>query len=211
MSSILVIQSEAQPRAHTLGVIATDPRLSVVDAVDTLAKARVAIARRMPQLIVADLRLPDGPLVNLLMEMPHDRALAKLALTNTLADPLLMHTLRHGADAYLAAGRPAQTLLSLIHLALAGESPMTPDIAREVLAHFRTVNTHPAAAGTRGPMPLSENELRVLQWTAEGYLTQEIARGLVVSPHEVGLLIRSLYRRLHADMRGRHTSPPRSA
>lgn len=203
MSSILLIQSEAQPRARTLEIIASDPRLRVIDAVDTLAKARVAIARRMPELIVADLRLADGPLVNLLVETRPERALAKLALTNALSDPLLMHTLRHGADAYLAAGRPAQTLLNLIHLVLAGESQMTPDIAREVLAHFGGVDARPVVAGTRGPLPLNENELRVLQWVSEGYLTQEIARGLVTTPHEIGLLLRSLYRRMHADLRGR--------
>lgn len=210
MFSILLIQTEAHARSRTLEILATDPRLSVGDAVDTLAKARVAISRRRPGLIIADLRLADGPLVDLLVETHPESAPPTLALTQSLNDPLLLHTLRHGADAYLAAGRPPQTLLNLVHSLHAGESPMTPDIAREVLAHFSAVNRRPVAAGTRAPAPLSEDELRVLQWTGEGYLTQEIARGLSLTPHQVGVLIRALYRRMHMELHTRRVAARRS-
>ena len=206
MSSILLIQSEAAARAAINDIIGSDTSLAVCAAVETLAAARAEIARRVPDLIIADLRLSDGPLVNLLGELRPGRSHV-MVLTSSLRDPHLMHTLRHGGDAYFVAGRPSHTLLNLIRRVLAGESPMAPEIARHVLAHFNTLNTHPLAGDVKWPTQLTDTEQRLLHWIGEGYVRPEIARGLGITTQQVGLLTRSVYRRLHADLQARYGAP----
>jgi len=207
MASILLIQSDAAARAAISDTIGTDTTLAVCGAVDALAAARTAIARRVPDLIIADLRLSDGPLVNLLGELRPGRSHV-MVLTGSLRDPHLMHTLRHGADAYFVAGRPPHTLLNLIRRVLAGESPMAPEIARHVLAHFNALNAHPLGAGAKkGPTQLTDAEQRLLHWISEGYVRPEIARGLGATTQQIGLLTRSVYRRLHVDLQTRHGAP----
>jgi DNA-binding NarL/FixJ family response regulator len=207
MSSILLIQSEPAASARFCEILGTDDTLAVSGAVDTLARARAAIARRVPDLLIADLRLFDGPIVNLLDDLRPDRSHV-LVLAPSLRDPYLMHALRHGADAYLIDGRPPETLLALVHQVLAGESPMAPEIARRVLENFDALNTRPIAVGTRSRMNLTEAQQSMLQWIGEGFLTPEIARGLDVTPQQVGLLIRSVYRRIQLDLRGRLEASP---
>ena len=43
--------------------------------------------------------------------------------------------------------------------------------------------------------------------TAEGYLANEVARGLQMSPQAVGVRMRTIYRKLQFDQRARAGSP----
>lgn len=202
MSSILLIQSDPAASARLCSALDAETTLAVSGIARTLAEAHAAIARRVPDLLIGDLRLPDGPLVNLLDKLRPGRSHV-MVLAASLRDPQLMHALHHGADAYLLDGRPPATLVTLLRQVLAGESPMAPEIARQVLAHFDALDTRPIAAGAQGRLVLTEAEHCLLEWTGEGYLVQEVARGLRITPAHVGRLTRSVYRRLHADLRAR--------
>jgi DNA-binding CsgD family transcriptional regulator len=48
---------------------------------------------------------------------------------------------------------------------------------------------------------LTEKDRLLLQWTAEGYLVNEVARGLRLTPKAVGVRIRNIYRKLQFDLR----------
>jgi DNA-binding NarL/FixJ family response regulator len=205
MSSILLIQSDPAASARLCSWLDSDQSVAVCGIAHTLEQAHAAIARRVPDLLIGDLRLPDGALVNLLEQLRPGRSHV-VALAASLRDPQLMHALHHSADAYLLYGQAPETLRSLVSEVLAGQSPMAPEIARQVLAHFDALNTRPIAAGSHGRLRLTEAEHCMLEWTGEGYLVQEVARGLRVTPEQVGRLMRAVYRRLHADLRARQAA-----
>jgi DNA-binding NarL/FixJ family response regulator len=191
MSSILLIVLDATARAEISHLVGTDATLAISDAVDSLAGARAALARRLPDLIVADVRLPDGPLVNLLEELRPRRSHV-LALTPTSRDPHLMHTLRHGADGYAVAGQHGEEFLALMRRMLAGESTMDARVAQILTVQLRT-----------GAQPPGEIELKLLQAIGAGHGEAEAARAAQLTTQQVGLALRGIYRKLHQDLRPR--------
>lgn len=196
MSSILLIQSDPTANRRMVDALSADARFAVCACVGTLGEARLSIATRTPDLLISDLRLPDGPLSDLLRELRPRRS-HTLALTASLHDPHLMHALRSGADGFLLAGRPTEGMLSVVRQALAGESPIAPEIARQLLAHFDTLNARPIASGGFAPQGLDRRERLLLQWVCEGYMTHEIARGMGITSAQVGVRVRTLYRKIH--------------
>jgi DNA-binding NarL/FixJ family response regulator len=191
MSSILLIVLDATARAEISRLADSDATMAVSDAVDSLAAARTALARRLPDLIVADVRLPDGPLVNLLDELRPRRSHV-LALTPSLRDPHLMHTLRHGADGYALSGHVGPDLLLRMQRMLAGESSMDARVAQLLTMQLRT-----------GAHPLLEPELKLLHAIGAGASMAEVARSTQMTPQQIGLTLRAIYRKLHLDLRPR--------
>lgn len=191
MSSILLIVNDVITRAEISRLAGTDATLAISDAVGSLAGARAALAKRLPDLIVADVRLPDGPLVNLLDELRPRRSHV-LALTPSLRDPHLMHTLRHGADGYALTGHVGPDLLLRMQRMLAGESAMDARVAQLLTMQLRT-----------GAQPLLESELKLLHAIGAGATMAEVARDTQMTPQQIGLTLRAIYRKLHLDLRPR--------
>lgn len=200
MASILLIQSDPAASARWVELLDTDHCLAVCGAVSSLQHAREAIERRLPDLLLGDLRLPDGLLVNLVRGLRPGRSHVAV-IAASLRDPRLLHALRHGADAYLTADASAAERLSLVRQVLAGESPMAPELARSVMAVLDAPSTRPVPLGaaTATQLPLAERAL--LARTAAGYLPEEAARALRITTRQVGRLARSVYRHLHAGTR----------
>jgi DNA-binding NarL/FixJ family response regulator len=206
MSSILLIQRDCDARTRLIAAINADPSLAVCGAVDTLAKARECIARRIPDLLVSDLRLPDGVLTDLLRELRPRRSHA-LVLADSLRDPQLLHALRHGVDAYALTRRSDAAMLVSMRRVLAGESPMAAEIARGVLSIFDAATCRPVPVGRCDPRALSAVDRQLLEWIGDGHLASEVARGIETTPQMIGLRIRALYRRLRQPVHDRPRAP----
>ncbi len=83
----------------------------------------------------------------------------------------------------------------------AGASPISPMIARRVLAKYRAAAARPAVVAQTVPTPedaslLSGREQQVLELIARGFSYAEIARLQGVSVHTVQTHIKNLYSKL---------------
>jgi DNA-binding NarL/FixJ family response regulator len=85
------------------------------------------------------------------------------------------------------------SLPDAIEQLVGGEAMITPQIARQLKAHFEE----------RGA---ADTDRRLLQWIAEGFLISEVASASQLSAHGVGVRIRNLYRQLQSDVRA--AAPP---
>ncbi len=169
--------------------IAAVPGLTVQGIVRDLAELRGLFSQAVPDLLIVDLLLPSAHVRALLLELcrpVRPRRPQVLVLALSADDPRVMEALKLGADGYFAHGPASPSLIEAVEQVLRGESTMTPQIAREVKSHF--------AKG--GAVALTDADWRLLQWTAEGFLTSEVARALQLSAHGVGLRIRHIYRLL---------------
>jgi DNA-binding NarL/FixJ family response regulator len=196
MRNVLLLHGVATVGLSLSAVIAAAPGLHVQASTTSVAQAREALVRRTPDLLVADLLQPGGNLMALLQGLPAGGSEGRpqvLVLSASVDDPRLLEALRHGADGYFVPARP-ELLIAAIEQVLRGESTMTPQIARDVMAHF---DSH--AHGS--PLRLNESDRRLLQWTAEGFLVNEVARGLLLDAPAVALRMRQIYRMLQFDVR----------
>ena len=206
MSSIVLLQDDPVVGACLSKAINAEPDLQVTGLFGSLALVRAHLSSKGADVLVADLRIGQERLVELLRELRDgvepSRTLV-LVIAMSTDDPRLMQALRFGADGYFIHGSPMKALPRAIRLVLEGESPLSPSIARRLQAHFK----HPggSARNLRSEAPLAPDltdvERHVLDRASRGYLLHEIAREMHTSEHSVGLGTRSLYRKLQFDLR----------
>jgi DNA-binding NarL/FixJ family response regulator len=89
------------------------------------------------KLILVDLELPDGSGLELLEELRQYPA-TKIVTTLYSDDEHLFPALQVGADGYLLKEDRFELLVEELQKIVRGEPPLSPAIARRLLAHFRT-------------------------------------------------------------------------
>jgi DNA-binding NarL/FixJ family response regulator len=204
MASIVLLHSDLAIAQRLRAVIETQEGLQVSSVATDVPTLQRMLFDGLPDLLIVDLMLPAAHVRSLLKGL---RGNGQFGRPQVLAlavsdDARLMDALRHGADAYFVQARSPISLLAAIAQTLNGESAMTPQIARQVREHFAGTPWAETGFGeSQNPMRLTENDRLLLQWTAEGYLVNEVARGLQVSPRGVGVRIRNIYRKLQYDLR----------
>ena len=98
----------------------------------------------------------------------------------------------NGACGYLLKTTPPKKVIEAVREAHAGGSPMSPEIARQVVTLFQKTGP-PREAEER----LTAQELRLLRLLADGHSYQAGAKELAVSVNTVRNYIRSIYDKLH--------------
>jgi len=195
MSSILLIQSNPAWARELHDALGADARYSLRGNVTTLAEARRSIGERAADLLICDLRLPDGAFRDLMRELRPSRSHV-LVTTSSLHDPHLMHALRSGADGFLLAGRSRDETLNTIRQTLAGGASIAPEVARQLLMLFDQLNARPIPFNGLAAAAPDAADRQLLRWTSEGYRPDEIARGLGIATADVGRRVRALYRKV---------------
>jgi DNA-binding NarL/FixJ family response regulator len=109
----------------------------------------------------------------------------------------IFHALRAGASGYLVKNTPLSKIKTSILAALQGEAPMSPVIAKKVLAYFSGKLT----TQTEYPEVLSAREIEVSKLLIEGMTYKQVAAQLFISPDTVRHHIKNIYRKLEINSR----------
>ena len=206
MFRILLLQNNAVIGERLRNVISAMPEMEVSGPAVTLAQAAHSILLGAPDLVLVDLQLVTTAFETLLDELcGHARESRPLVLVGALSldDPKLIGAIAQGADGYFLHGSSTEELQHAIRQVFDGESPLAPRIARQVKAFFDAPAWNGEGFGgeTREAMRLSVAQLQMLERICDGFLVHEIAREMQTTPHDVGLGIRTLYRKLQLDRR----------
>lgn len=200
MSRLYLIVNDPLVAGRMRSLIDARPGWQAVGWAATLAHARTQLAAARADLVLADLQLADGWFSSLLPDLSTSTRYGRpkaLVVTLTLDDSQLLEALCNGADGYFLQGQSPQALVAAIERTLAGGAEMAPAIARQVKAHF---DAQPVQRD-EDPLHPSSSERLMLQWIAEGFVPDEIARDLRITPREVAQRVRLLYRKLQFDRR----------
>lgn len=201
MSRIFLLVNDPLVAGRMRSLVDGRPGWQTVGWASTLAQARQQLPGLRPDLIVANLQLPDGWVSGLLEEIGNSTRYGRpraLIVTLTLDDSQLLEALCSGADGYFVQGQSPHALVAAIEQTLSGGAEMAPTIARQVKAHFD------AALDTTAlddPLRPTGSERLMLQWIAEGFLPHEIARDMRITQSEVAQRVRGLYRKLQFERR----------
>lgn len=104
-----------------------------------------------------------------------------------------------GATGYILKRLTPAKLLEAIQDVHAGGSPMSPSIARKVLASFKKPG--PGTGSVAETDELSPREQMVLDCLARGYTYQKTGDTLKISLHSVRTYVRRIYEKLHVHSR----------
>jgi len=175
---------------QTLG--STFEGIEVVSA-NSLSAARQTLQRRIPDIALVDLGLPDGSGIDLIREIALRHPECQCIVTTVYADDAhLFPALRAGASGYLLKDQPTEKIVQALKGIAAGEPPLSASIARRLLRVFG--NEAPAARAAADALTPRERETLTL--IANGFKIAEVATSLGVTRNTAHEFVKNVYRKL---------------
>ena len=204
MQNVLVVEDLPGIRDWLCDVVRTAFPSAQVVAVPRKDQALVQAREGRFDLALIDLGLPDGSGIDVVSALRHyqPRALS-VVVTIYDDDDHLFPALQAGAFGYLLKEQAQEVIVSQLLRMTQGEPPLSPPIARRVLAYF--ASTVPRQASlvrqVEDEVSLTDRETEVLQRVAKGYTLIEIAQQFGLSKHTIGDYIKQVYRKLNVSSR----------
>jgi DNA-binding NarL/FixJ family response regulator len=205
-TSVLIVEDEPEFMRRFSNAVLADPGLNLVATVSTGRAAKAMLDAERPDVMLADLGLPDINGVEVIRyAAEHHPQCDVLVVTMFGDDQHVLESIEAGATGYLLKDAVAERIAASIHELRAGGSPISPGIARRVLARFRVGSTpapSPEASPAATASPLTERETELLRLTAKGLSFETIGQLMGISPHTVVAHVKKIYRKLAVHSRG---------
>lgn len=205
-TSVLIVEDEPEFMRRFSDAVIADPGLNLVASVSTGRAGQAMLDAERPDVMLIDLGLPDMNGVEVIRyAAARHPGCDVLVVTMFADDQHVLSSIEAGATGYLLKDAGAERIAACIHELRAGGSPISPSIARRVLARFRVGAT--AAPGAAVPAaaevsPLTERETELLRLTAKGLSFDTIGELMGISPHTVVAHVKKIYRKLAVHSRG---------
>jgi DNA-binding NarL/FixJ family response regulator len=168
--------------------------LEVVTQAGTVAEAISEAARTRPDVIVMDVRLPDGSGIEACREIREANPETKvLILTSYADDDAVFASVLAGASGYVLKQTRGAAVADAIAAVARGESLLDPAVTQKLLDRVRSGQRKSA-----DPLDaLSEQEHRILRLIAEGKTNKEIAAEVFLSDKTVKNYVSSILNKLN--------------
>ena len=151
-------------------------------------------------LALVDLGLPDGSGVDVVTKLRDIQPEAQsVVVTIHDDDEHLFPALQAGAFGYILKEQPRELITEQLQRISQGEPPLSPSIARRVMAHF-SAKAKPQANSIPN-VSLTDRESEVLLRVAKGYTLPEIGVQLGLSQHTIADYVKQIYRKLNVSSR----------
>jgi DNA-binding NarL/FixJ family response regulator len=153
-------------------------------------------------LALIDLGLPDGSgvdVVTRLRDMQPDAQSVVVTIHDD--DEHLFPALQAGAFGYILKEQARELITEQLQRISQGEPPLSPSIARRVMAYFSAKAKPQPQANSMPNVSLTDRESEVLLRVAKGYTLPEIGVQLSLSRHTIADYVKQIYRKLNVSSR----------
>lgn len=193
---VMIVDDHEMVRVGLRTVLGGAPGLVIVAEAGSVAEAVNTAAAVVPDVILMDVRLPDGTGVDACRAIRSAHpSIRVLMLTSYADEDAVFAALVAGASGYLLKQAKAQLLIDAIEIVAEGGSLLDPAVSQKVLDRLRSTATAPATADDR-LASLSDQERRILPLIAEGRTNREIADELILSEHTIKAYVSELLGKL---------------
>jgi DNA-binding NarL/FixJ family response regulator len=207
-TSVLIVEDEPEFMRRFADAVLSDPSLALAGSAGTARAAMAMIDAQPPDVILLDLGLPDQSGVEVIRHVMRRGCRCEvLVITMFDDDQHVLDSIEAGAAGYLLKDALPEGIVGAIRDVRGGGSPISPGIARRILARFRLA-LPPPRPGLPPPLPspaaspLTERETELLRLTAKGLSFDTISDLMGISPHTVVAHVRKIYRKLAVHSRG---------
>ena len=197
--TLLVVDDHEVVRQGLVALLGRRPEFQVVAEAGTVAEAVQAARRFEPNLVIMDVRLPDGSGVEacreIRSELPNTRV---VMLTSYPDEDAVLSAIVAGASGYLLKQVRGRDLVAALEAVGRGESLLDPAVTGRVLERVRRIAT--------GDQPdelaqLTAQEQKILLLVAEGKTNKEIAAEVFLSDKTVKNYVSSILAKLNLERR----------
>ena len=208
MIKVLLVEDEPGFAERFATIVGSDPEFELLAVAPNCAAARAILAVTKPDILLADLGLPDGSGIDIIRETAARYPDCDIMVVSVFGDEdHVLQSIEAGASGYVLKDSIPEEFLGLLRQLRAGGSPITPVIARKLLSRFKSGAARPAEAKAStappdAPSVLSPRETEVLTYIAKGFSFNEIAELLGMSAHTVTTHVKRIYQKLAVHSRG---------
>src|SRR3954452_22244929 len=196
---LLVVDDHEVVRQGLVSMLDRRPGFQVVAEAGTVAEAIEAARRFKPDLVVMDVRLPDGSGIEACREiranMPQTRV---VMLTSYPDEEAVFSAIVAGASGYLLKQVRGRDLVAALEAVGRGESLLDPAVTEQVLERVRRIAT---GGATDDLAQLTSQEQKILLLVAEGKTNKEIAAEVFLSDKTVKNYVSSILSKLNLQRR----------
>jgi two-component system response regulator DevR len=196
---LLVVDDHEVVRQGLVSLLSRRPNLHVVAEAGTVAEAIEAARRFQPELVIMDVRLPDGSGIEACREIREERPETRVVMLTSYPDEdAVLSAIVAGASGYLLKQVRARDLVDALERVARGESLLDPAVTGRVLERVRRIAT--------GDQPdelsqLTPQERKILALVAEGKTNKEIAAEVFLSDKTVKNYVSSILAKLNLERR----------
>jgi len=192
IKTIVSILEDSKEYQQTLVDLITGSKVYQLGYVFSSAEEVLPLISNLSEIFIVDIKLPG---------MNGAKLIGKISAVNKNVqcivcslyddDAFVFSALKNGAIGYLLKDSTAKQILAALDDVIKGGSPMSPFIARKVIASFQQSRSITDM--------LSEREQEVLNKVAEGLIYKEIGQKLFISHETVKKHLKNIYVKLHVN------------
>lgn len=192
---IMLVDDHEVVREGLRALLSRREGFQVVAQAGSVAESIVEAGRTRPDIIVMDVRLPDGSGIEACREIREAFPETKvIILTSYTDDDAVFASILAGASGYVLKQTRGRALVDAIDAVSRGESLLDPGVTQKVMERLRTANDRRAS----DPLDaLNEQEHRIIELIAEGKTNKEIAAEVFLSDKTVKNYVSSILTKLN--------------
>jgi two-component system response regulator DevR len=196
---LLVVDDHEVVRQGLVSLLERREHFQVVAEAGTAAEA-VEMARKFePDLVIMDVRLPDGSGIEACREIRAEFPTTRVVILTSYPDEeAVLSAIIAGASGYLLKQIRGRDLVSALESVGRGESLLDPAVTEKVLDRVRRIAT---GTYTDELAQLTQQEQKILLLVAEGKTNKEIASEVFLSDKTVKNYVSSILSKLNLERR----------
>jgi DNA-binding NarL/FixJ family response regulator len=199
---VMLVDDHEVVRLGLRALFGQTKHIEIVAEAATVAEAVLEAGRIDPDVVVMDLRLPDGTGLDACREiLSADPTVRVLFLTSYSDEEAVMSTILAGAAGYLLKEIRQDALIHAIETVSSGHSILDPKVTQTVLGQVAALAGQLRTKKANTKDNLSPQEGRILDLVVEGKTNKEIAATLGLSAKTVKNYLSNAFQKLHVSRR----------
>jgi DNA-binding NarL/FixJ family response regulator len=196
---LLIVDDHEVVRQGLVALLDRRQGFQVVAEAGNVAEAVEQARKYEPDIVIMDVRLPDGSGIEACREIRSELANTRVVMLTSYPDEeAVLSAIVAGAAGYLLKQIRARDLVAALEAVGRGESLLDPAVTEKVLERVRRI----ATGGHTDEMALlTSQEQKILMLVAEGKTNKEIASDVFLSDKTVKNYVSSILSKLNLERR----------
>jgi two-component system response regulator DevR len=196
---LLVVDDHEVVREGLVALLSRRDEFQIVAEAGTVAESLAAVRRFEPDLVVMDVRLPDGSGIEACREIRAEYPAIRIVMLTSYPDEeAVLSAILAGASGYLLKQIRGRDLVTALEAVGRGDSLLDPAVTERVLERVRRI----ANGAERDELSdLTAQERKILRLVADGKTNKEIAAEVFLSDKTVKNYVSSILSKLNLQRR----------
>ena len=196
---LLVVDDHEVVREGLVALLSRREEFQVVAEAGTVAESLAAVRRFEPDLVVMDVRLPDGSGIEACREIRSEFPNMRIVMLTSYPDEeAVLSAILAGASGYLLKQIRGRDLVTALEAVGRGDSLLDPAVTERVLERVRRI----ANGDDKDELSeLTAQERKILRLVADGKTNKEIASEVFLSDKTVKNYVSSILSKLNLQRR----------